>query len=390
MQPPVACAAAPCQASAWSLGGRHLDTTDIPATVGEPLAIDQRADLKSFLGLSLKNGLLNIVTLTLYRFWGKTEVRRRIWSTTYVNGEPLEYTGRGVELFIGFLIALAVLGLPFLLVIFSAQLMGPAAALLIILPSYLGMIFLFGFGQFTAFRYMASRTSWRGVRFLLRGSPAQYAMRFLGYAFLNVVSLGWFWPAARRRLAGELWGGLRFGDRKFSFDIAAARKSPIYGAYAMAIFGALGVYLLTGVAIIIVAALLGAAGSVGSVSTLPLAVAVPIYAVFAVGMLGVVAVTGPYQAAVLRSVAAGTSFDGVRFRADITGGVMARLVVTNVLLIVVSLGFLMPLVQARTLKTVICRIRPEGTADLSAVRQAANAGPKTGEGLADAFGISAI
>lgn len=35
---------------------------------GETIQIEQRADPGAFLGLSLKNGLLNLVTLNLYRF----------------------------------------------------------------------------------------------------------------------------------------------------------------------------------------------------------------------------------------------------------------------------------------------------------------------------------
>ena len=73
---------------------------------GDPLRFDQHAEMKPFLWLSLKIGLLNIITLTLYRFWGKTEVRRRVWRNVRLNDEPFEYTGRGGELFIGFILAL--------------------------------------------------------------------------------------------------------------------------------------------------------------------------------------------------------------------------------------------------------------------------------------------
>src|SRR3712207_2766510 len=87
----------------------------------EPLTFSHTLALKPFAVLGLKNGLLNLVTLTLYRFWGKTEVRRRVWDGVQMNGEPFEYTGRGVELFMGFLLALGVVGLPFLIVVFGAQ-----------------------------------------------------------------------------------------------------------------------------------------------------------------------------------------------------------------------------------------------------------------------------
>jgi len=39
-----------------------------------------------FAGLSMLNGLLRILTLGVYHFWGKTEVRQRIWSAVRIDG----------------------------------------------------------------------------------------------------------------------------------------------------------------------------------------------------------------------------------------------------------------------------------------------------------------
>ena len=45
----------------------------------------------------LKNVVLGLLTLTIYRFWGKTNLRRYAWSHTSLQGERFEYTGRGSE-----------------------------------------------------------------------------------------------------------------------------------------------------------------------------------------------------------------------------------------------------------------------------------------------------
>lgn len=352
---------------------------------GEPLALEQRADLREFLRLSLKNGLLNIVTLTLYRFWGKTEVRRRVWSSTWLNGEPLEYTGRGIELFLGFLIALVLLGGPFLFVVFGVQFLGPAAALLI-LPLYVGMLFLVGVGMFTAFRYMASRTAWRGVRFHLRGKALSFGLTFLGYLLLTVFTAGWYWPAAQRRLAGKLWGGLSFGDRPFKFDLErAGRHEPVYPAYMIGSFGVGAVYVVVFGA---VAAAMFAIGPDRLQQSQGLQMLFSYASLIVVGLAGVV-LYAPYNAARLRSVAAGVSLDGAKVRLDLKWQAMLGLSLTNVLMIVLSLGFLMPLVQARTSKFLLNRLRVTGEVDLVSIRQTV-AGPRTGEGLADAFGLAPI
>lgn len=357
-----------------------MTDTATAASGGQTITLAQRAHLPSFLGLSLKNGLLNLVTLTLYRFWGKTEVRRRVWATTELNGEPFEYTGRGVELFIGFLLALAAIGLPFLVVVFLLQIIGPIGFVLL-LGLYLFMIGLIGFGQFTAFRYMASRTTWRGVRFRLNGRARDYGLTFLGYVLLSGLTAGWFWPAASRRLAGRMWGGLEFGDRKMTFEIERARQRTVYDAYLVS-------WILSVVAYVALGAFL--AFNVSDAETPTLNDIVTIYAGLGAFFVVWTAIYAFYQAAALESVAHGLSLDGAQFALSIKWRDMAVLSVGNVLLLAVSLGFLMPFVQARSAKFLIDHLKVKGELELDAIRQSAETGPRHGEGLADAFGLSPI
>jgi uncharacterized membrane protein YjgN (DUF898 family) len=83
--------------------------------------------------IALLNFLFNLVTLTVYRFWAKTNARRHIWSCVHINGEPLEYTGHGVELFLGFVIVFAVFLLPMFVTAFILQMTyGPQHLALIV------------------------------------------------------------------------------------------------------------------------------------------------------------------------------------------------------------------------------------------------------------------
>src|SRR5262245_59455913 len=72
--------------------------------------------------LAAKNALLSLVTLTLYRFWARASMRRRLWARTSVLGDPLEYSGTGWELFRGFLISLPTFFLPAIFVLYLAPL----------------------------------------------------------------------------------------------------------------------------------------------------------------------------------------------------------------------------------------------------------------------------
>ena len=69
---------------------------------------------------------------------------------------------------------------------------------------------------------------------------------------------------------------------------------------------------------------------------------------------------------------------------------MAWMTLSNLALLTISLGFLMPFVEARVSKFLFDRLETTGIADLNAIGQASDLGPRTGEGLADAFGVSPI
>src|SRR5215510_789955 len=72
---------------------------------GQPVQkLEYDGGLGALYWIFIKNFLLIIITLTIYRFWGKTNLRRYAWSHTTLQGQRFEYTGRGGELFIGFLI----------------------------------------------------------------------------------------------------------------------------------------------------------------------------------------------------------------------------------------------------------------------------------------------
>ncbi|MFC5371467.1 YjgN family protein [Brevundimonas faecalis] len=365
------------------LHGRYGDAGE----EGEVLRFSSTIEPKRFLGLSLRNGLLNIVTLTLYRFWGKTEVRRRVWQGVRLNGDAFEYTGRGVELFIGFLLALVALGLPFLLIVFGVQFGHPGLILLLYPLLYLGLFWLWGFGVFTAFRYMASRTTWRGIRFRLGGSAKAYGLKYLGAVFLSGLTMGWYWPVAQKGLAEKLWDELRFGDRRIRFRMGRADKVGVYGWFALGWFGTGVLYVLL---IAVMFAVMFATKAFDNPTASPsLTTTLTLYG----GMLVLAPlyflIWAPYHAAMMRAISAGVTLDGAGFFLDVRPMGLWWLTVSNLFLLLITLGFLAPWVQARTAHYLVTRLSAAGTAHLDLARQAGT-GPGAGEGLADAFGFSLI
>ena len=158
----------------------------------------------------LFNLALSILTLGIYRFWGRTRIRRYVWSQTSLLGEPLEYTGRGIELFLGFLFALVLIYGPILGLYFGldVELPDPGEELggaklnalilfiaIVLLATPILMLFYY-VALFAAYRYRIGRTSWLGIRGGMEGSAWSYGALGIFLGFLNVATLGWTKPCS--------------------------------------------------------------------------------------------------------------------------------------------------------------------------------------------------
>ena len=78
-------------------------------SVPPPMPVAFSGSRREFFELVKRGAGLEFVTLGFYRFWLLTDIRRHLWANTLVGGDAAEYTGRGKELLIGFLVALAIL-----------------------------------------------------------------------------------------------------------------------------------------------------------------------------------------------------------------------------------------------------------------------------------------
>lgn len=235
---------------------------------------------------------------------------------------------------------------------------------------------------------MASRSTWREIRFRLRGSPVSYAWKNLGYTLLSGLTSGWYWPTARRNLAEAIWSEMRYGDLRFRFSATRCRQVGVYGPFAIGWATSAVGYVVYGVLIVMILGVLGHFGPDAAPPSdwvmlgVTYGLLIALYPIIAL-------IWAPYQAAILRSVTAGISLGEARFTLNVRTLPIWWLTVSNVFLAVFTLGFLMPYVQARTTRFMILHLGSTGQVDLDEVRQTVT-GPGSGEGLADAFGFSSI
>jgi hypothetical protein len=168
------------------------------------------------LGLLVKGMLLQIVTLGIYRFWFITDMRRYYWSHTGVGAEEIAYTGRGIELFKGFLVALAIL-VPIYAGIFFLTLGLPSAEAAISLGGTVIFLFLSQYAAYAGRRYRLTRTAFRGLRLRMVGSAWAYAFKAFGLWILVVLTLGLAYPFAAAIMERIKMRDTWYGDAQGAF-----------------------------------------------------------------------------------------------------------------------------------------------------------------------------
>jgi uncharacterized membrane protein YjgN (DUF898 family) len=102
---------------------------DIPTQVA-PTAIDSIYPIHfhgrggSLFGIQIVNLFLSLITLGVYSFWGRVKVRSYLASQTEFAGDRFAYHGTGKELFVGWLKALVLFGIPLFVLVLLQIIVG--------------------------------------------------------------------------------------------------------------------------------------------------------------------------------------------------------------------------------------------------------------------------
>lgn len=342
------------------------------------------------LGLALKNAGLTIITLTMYRFWARTSMRRRLWSRAWVLGDPLEYTGNAGELFRGFLIALPCFFLPAIFVFYIAPVaIEPVWAGWLTFGFYVLSVPLIAAARFWMRRYQLSRTRWRGIRLGLAGSAWGFAAASWGWWVLQLLSLGWYTPAARINRARLMWENTRFGDQPFQFEIEHG-ESPQKGMWWPFAFGWVGFAVVAFGAPFLAGFLSTYYGPVlaegaGEYSPyIPAFVGLAVVVIYAFGWLFFWA---PYNAAAMNRIASLLTIDGARFKLRAKTLSLLGVTLLGWIFIIFSLGLLAPVAGFLQVRYVLNRLEMIDTPRFAEIGQSVISEPRAGESLGDAFDL---
>ena len=336
--------------------------------------------------ITLINLLLKVVTLGIYHFWGKTRVRKYVWSHTRFAGEQFEYVGRGGELMRGYMIAMvifvpAVSAWQFLIEFYADR---PLIVVPVTFAGYAGFIFFSGLALFSSRRYLLSRTRWRGVRLGVSGSALRHGKKMLLYSFVVALTAGIYFPFMRSNLYAHLAGNSWVGDRQLAYAGRGRGLLAPFIWFALLNIFIFGLIVFVGMGLVQSMAIAQDGGELSVESPwLLILVAVVGYGAVGINWLW-------YRAHEFRYLSENTTVDGVALSTDFSTGSFIWLWTGNILLLLLTLGLAYAWVVVRTTRFFSDHIHLEGELELASIKQTAQQVPSSGEGLAEALDMGGI
>lgn len=315
------------------------------------------------------NVCLSIVTLGIYSAWAKVRRNQYFYRHTTLAGAGFDYHGDPKTILKGRIFAFLMFACYSLVGQFNQ------AAALVILAAIMALM---PWLLVRSLRFRLHNTSYRGLRFAFHGQTGPAYVNFLFWPFLSGLTLGGLWPLAQQRIARFTRENSAYGNARFHFSAGP-------GAYY-------GIYLMT-----IVMGILVFAGLMASVTLLGSKELIPVEAGQLVAMSVLIAAIGtylalfliayPYVAARLQNLAwNSTALDEHHFQANVRAREMLGIMLTNVLLIVLTLGLYKPFADIRLARYRVQHIAflPAGSIDelVAGLQSHASA---TGDEMADMF-----
>ena len=279
------------------------------------------------------NIVLTILTLGIYSAWATVRTKRYFYGNTELDGDRFDYLGDPIAILKGRMLAIGLLVLYQVLVSFGPPALGGLVGLLFVaaLPWII----------YRALRFNAQMSSWRGVRFGFDGDWGGAAKAYLLWPLFGVVTLGFGLPYAWYKQNQYLLSNYRFGG---SNSISTTKPADFY-LLALAVFG---FTLVGGILLVLLTSLLGITGfganedfgfgAMGAFAALLVGAA---YFVFYIMIFAV------YQAMYFQTV-----YNNIEIADNYVGTSVAvtglgKIVVSNTVLVLVTLGFYYPFAQVR-------------------------------------------
>jgi len=287
-----------------------------------------------YFGIWIVNLLLTIVTLGIYSAWAKVRRLQYFYRHTELAGSSFDFHGSAARILLGRVIAVILLFLyNYSIRLHSKVTLVVIVALAVVMPWLLR----------NSFRFRLYNASWRGTRFHFRGSLGGAYRVFLLNGVLTLLTLYLLAPFTHQRIKEWQHGNSWFGRTPFSFNASAGE---FYG-----------VYLITFGVMVAAGLILGVAGLGSALSGLMAGskgghvdprVFMRTFLIVYLAFILVAVIVGPlFHALITNLIWNNTRLGEHRIECRISPWKLAWIGVSNLVLVVVTLGMFIPWAMVR-------------------------------------------
>jgi uncharacterized membrane protein YjgN (DUF898 family) len=322
-----------------SMDVHSADAAPSPAPVARPPEQLRFTGTGSeYFGIWIVNLLLTIVTIGIYAAWAKVRRLQYFYRHTELAGSSFDFHGSPVRILVGRILALVLLGLyNYSVRLQSIWTLVVIVALAVIMPWLLR----------NSFRFRLYNTSWRGTRFHFRGSVAGAYRVFLLNGFLALITLYIMAPFFHQRLKAWQHQNSWLGQTRFTFH---ARVSQFYLIYLLLLVSIVGFFVIIGVA--------GVGSTLLSISAAqrqgghidPNAVLRALFILYGALILLSISIGPAFHALLQNLIWNNTRIGEHRIECRMSPWKLAWITVSNLVLVVVTLGFFIPWAMVRMAK----------------------------------------
>ena len=338
-------------------------------------------------GVQFLNILLICLTFGIWVPWARVRKRRFFYSNTRILDEGLDYLASGFDIFKGWIVVTIILGLFYALPLLGVLFLQEGLSL--------GLILIYPWAINRSLRFNARNIAWRDVRFDFNGGYFASLWYLFLLPLIGILTLGLLMPLASKGMRDYIASRYTFGSAGFTSD---AGLGSYYGAGLKTVL----LFLILAVPVAVVCILLLAeqislllSGSLGlndpelqilladpSLSMMLYAIPVILFFIF---ML-----TGSYYQALTRNIMLdGLRLrGGIRFRSKMSGFVLGWIILSNLFLVVISLGLLQPWAQVRRYRYLTETIEIRPIAEMRGfIDRQLKAGGSVGDAVGEAGGL---
>lgn len=348
---------------------------EVPAQPAERrLPIEFNGTGGEYFRIWIVNLLLTIITIGIYSAWAKVRRLRYFYGNTVLDGVSFDYHGKPLAILKGRLIAFGA----YLVFIVLAQFF-PLAALAFVPLIVFGVPWVI----MKARLFQMRMSSYRGLRFNFRGTYGGALGAYIGWFLLAVITLYILLPLWTWKRVNYLLGNASYGTEPFRFTTSRGR-------FFAFVFASLGLMLLLifGLGMIFALSGIGAAANAdpnqqfaallnpASVSAL---VGLVVFGLF---------IAGYFQKSLLNASFGGLAIGPHRIESRLQTWPLVGIYVSNLVLIVLTLGLFYPWAKVRQAKYQLTNLSVVARGDLD--QFTASAGRSTdaiGEEVGDFFDV---